>query len=292
MLRENLVNTMKKTSYFLLVMFFFIENGIIFPQSFEYISPKNNSVLVSLKTNIILKSNEKIDKSSLLQDEFIVRGSKSGEHAGVIKLSDNNETVLFLPTVPFLANESVTVNVSQGIKTISRNSLPAVTIHFKTTPLKHPVYLNTDSLPENGIIKSMRKTSATYKLTKDNSITDSLPPDFPPITVDSSNNPAGGKIFIANGTPSFPPSGPIGNYIMILNNDGSVLKYRKTNSANPADFKVQYNGELSYADLIDFIDGAFYDVRWIVLDTTLTPIDTVHCGNGYFTDMHEFRLSA
>ena len=93
--------------------------GFAFPQTFEYISPKENSTLVSLSTNIILRSSQYIDRSSLSSDEFYVIGSKSGIHSGTVKLSDDEKTILFFPDIKFDANEIVNVTVKSGIKTIS-----------------------------------------------------------------------------------------------------------------------------------------------------------------------------
>ena len=118
--------------------------------------------------------------------------------------------------------------------------------------------------------KSLSKTSAT----------DSLPSDFPTLTVGTSNNPAPGNIFITNKSQNANAS--IGNYLMILNNDGSVLKSKKL-SAMPNLFKMESNGDLSYC----FSDGAG---GIFILDTAFTPIDTLQCGNGYKADAHDYLL--
>ena len=101
---------MKSSSTIFLFLFFLIFNYVALSQSFDNVSPKDNSVLVSLKTNIILKSSEKIDAASLSSDEFSIVGSVSGEHQGSVKLSDDNKTILFLPATAFSANENVIVN--------------------------------------------------------------------------------------------------------------------------------------------------------------------------------------
>jgi len=106
-----------RTSLILFIYFIiFLLNGNSFSQSFEYISPKENSKYVSLSTNLILRSGEFIDHSSLSQNEFVVEGSKSGYHSGVVKLSDDNKTILFFPDLKFTADEIVTVTIKPGIK--------------------------------------------------------------------------------------------------------------------------------------------------------------------------------
>ncbi len=279
---------MKILNYCLFVFILIFSSNIIFSQSFVYISPKDNSILISLGANIILKSNENIDQSSLSPNEFSVTGSISGVHQGRTKLSDDNKTILFIPNLQFTANEVVSVNVIQGIKTTGGDALPAVKIHFKTTPLIQRININPLSLIGDAKIYKPITVNKVYKSPAKITATNALPSDFPKISVDTSNNPADGKIFLANDNVYFAATYSFGNFIIILNNDGSVVKYKRTDQT-AIDFKVQPNGELSYAEIITF-NGVFFDVNWILLDTSLTPIDTIQCGNGYTADTHDFRL--
>lgn len=276
---------MKKLNYLLFICILLFSSSLLFSQSFVYVSPKENSILVSLNTNIILRSNVDVDKSSLSANEFSVTGTISGMHQGTVKLSDDNKTILFIPSSKFMANEEVSVVINAGIKTLDGQSLPPVSIHFKTTPLSQSININPLTLMGNG---SMYNAIAANKLSKSivRIAANNLPSDFPKIRIDSVNNPADGKIFLANF--SVAANDTTGNYIMILNNDGSVVKYKKLDQ--PAfDFKVQPNGELSYAEvLVNYTSYA--KVRWIVLDTSLTPVDSFECGNGYYADLHDFVL--
>jgi hypothetical protein len=276
---------MKTISYFLIVSILLIANNFIFSQTFVYVSPKNSSILVSLNTNIILKSSEYIDPSSLSQNEFSISGSVSGEHQGSVKLSDDDKTVLFIPATPFAANENVSVNVVPGIRTSGGATLPGVAIHFKTTPLTQKININPLTLMEN---ESLNKPSTLFQLYKSKtkiSPTAALPTNFPAVTIDSSNNPSNGKIFITNFALT-PDS--IGNFLMILNNDGSVAKYKQLSEPS-FNFQVLPNGELSYANVIVNY-GDYGDVKWMVTDTSLTPVDSFQCGNGYNADLHDFLL--
>ncbi len=278
---------MKSLNYLLMSAIFFLGTILTYSQTFEYISPKNNSSLVSLSTDIILKSGADINSSTLSAGEFSVVGSKSGVHEGSVKLSDDNKTILFLPVKVFLPDEEVSVVVNPGIKTINGTGFSKVAFQFRTTILAKRINLNPFSLikgsPVIGNIDNVMYKTNSFKAVKD-----TLPSDFPTITIDSINKPASGKIFIDNDNARFAQTDSIGNFIMILNNDGSVVKYKRT-SWPALDFKVQSNGELSYADIITLADG-YFAVRWIVLDTSLTPIDTIQCGNGYIADTHDFLL--
>ncbi|MHB1688379.1 MAG: aryl-sulfate sulfotransferase [Ignavibacteriaceae bacterium] len=268
------------------VLFFILASVSVFSQSFRYISPKDNSTLVSLSANIILISSDKVDPASLSSNEFSVTGEKSGSHSGAVKLSGDGETIIFNQASPFLPNEEITVVVHSGIKTIDGNGFSELTFHFRTTPLLQKININPLSFIANGsLVNKIFPSPAESSINKITS-TDSLPSDFPQTTVGTSNNPADGKIFLANF--SVAQNSPYGNYLMILNNDGSVVKYKKLNQ--PAfDFKVQPNGELSYAEVITIGKG-YAKVRWIVMDTTLTQVDTFQCGNGYVADLHDFVL--
>jgi hypothetical protein len=61
---------MKILSPTLLLPLFVVVTNVIFSQTVDYTSPKDNSILVSLNTNIILKSQENIDPSSVSPNEF------------------------------------------------------------------------------------------------------------------------------------------------------------------------------------------------------------------------------
>ena len=271
---------MKTLRALLFLLLFLAVNKAVFSQTYVYLSPKNNSILVSLSTNIILKSNERVDPSSLSSDEFSVTGSVSGIHQGAVKLSDDHKTIMFVPNSQFTANEDVTATVSQGLKTADGNSFSAVTIHFTTTPLSHPMAV--DNISESNIesVYNFQNAAVTHKPMSKNSVTDTLPSDFPQITVGTSNNPASGNIFLTNKSQGTNTS--IGYYLMIFNNDGSVAKYRKLSQMANL-FKMEANGDLSYA----YPNGAG---GWFILDTSLTTIDTFQCGNGYKADAHDFLL--
>jgi hypothetical protein len=156
---------MKVNNYFLFPILLFLSTTLTFSQTFEYLSPKNNSIFVSLSTDIILKSTENINISSLVQSEFIVKGSLSGNHTGVVKLSDDNKTIIFRPDIKFTPNEVVKVTVSPGIKTIYGNEFSKISFQFHTTPLSKPI--DDDTLLYNTL---MAKDEQNYSLTKNISL--------------------------------------------------------------------------------------------------------------------------
>ena len=271
---------MNQLNYFLLTSLLIFSSDLIFSQSFNYISPKDKSTLVSLSTNIILKSSDNVDPLSLSPDKFTVIGSISGIHSGAVKLSNDNKTILFYPDIQFSANEEVKVNVNRSVKTTGGEVLPSVTIRFKTTPLKHPVDLNDLTSTEiRSTDNYINKTVLTKSSNKRQAV-DTLPSDFPKITVGTSDNPAPGNIFITNKAQG--TNNSIGNYLMIVNNDGSAAKYKKLPQVANL-FKIEPNGNFSWS----YANGAG---GYFVTDTSLATIDTFQCGNGYKLDAHDFLL--
>ncbi|MEJ2613740.1 MAG: aryl-sulfate sulfotransferase [Ignavibacteriaceae bacterium] len=272
--------------YFFTTMFFILLiNFLVFAQEdFQYISPKNNAKLVSLSTSIIAGASDKIDFANIPENVINIQGEKSGKHTVKIKLSDDGKTIIFSPINKFEPNEKVSVVINSGVKTIEGKSLSSVSFNFTTTPLAEPIRIDPrltigNVMPDQNVlyknsIKSYNKLS--------NVESDTLPSDFPTVTVDSVNNPSPGKFFLAN----FGFGGA--NFLMIVNNDGSVDKYKRLNSLG-LDFKVQPDGDLSYAEVIRIAGGAWQS-RYIILDSTLAAVDTFQCGNGYVADVHDFKL--
>jgi hypothetical protein len=271
--------------FFTTMSFFLLINFFVFAQEdFQYISPKNNAKLVSLSTSIIAGASDKIDFTNIPENIINIQGEKSGKHSVKIKLSDDGKTIIFSPVENFEPNEKVSVVINSGIKTIEGKSLSSVSFNFTTTPLAEPIRIDPrltigDVMPDQNVLyKNNIKPSNKIG----NVESDTLPGDFPAITVDTVNNPAPGKFFLAN----FGFGGA--NFLMIVNNDGTVEKYKRLNSMG-LDFKVQPNGNFSYAEVIQIAGGAWLS-RFIILDSTLAPVDTFQCGNGYIADVHDFKL--
>jgi Developmentally Regulated MAPK Interacting Protein./Arylsulfotransferase (ASST). len=115
-----------------------------------------------------------------------------------------------------------------------------------------------------------------------------IPTNFPTVTV-TTNYAAGtanGYIFLAN---NIAPTN-IGYYVMMLTNDGSPTWYKAlTNSGY--DFKVLPNGYLHYAQQIkalSYTGGG--DVTHEVMDENHNTVESIHGGNGYAAEAHDFQM--
>jgi len=119
---------------------------------------------------------------------------------------------------------------------------------------------------------------SNYFLLPQNKINNtSLPADFPKIRVGVSNNPSDGYLFLA------PAKNNNFSYLMILNNSGIPIFYRKKPDVALVYFKPQPNGLLTYYDTEKNI---FY-----ALDSSYAIVDSFMAGNGYKTDFHELLLT-
>jgi hypothetical protein len=104
-----------------------------------------------------------------------------------------------------------------------------------------------------------------------------LPDGFPEISVSNSSNPSPGNIFMApfGSWGMYPEQDP---YITILDNYGHPIYFKRINHRNINDFKLQPNGQLTYAGGLGNKNYLMND-KMEVLDS-LKPV-------GFWTDLHD-----
>ncbi len=250
--------------------------------SFQYVSPKPNSIMVSNETNIILRNVNKLQESTIIQNLITVVGSLSGIHTGEFLLTDDEQTIIFNPHKPFQYNEVVNVSVQRGLKTITNSEVPEYAFSFKTET--EGIIQIYDGVFDKDITVMQNLINNPVG---ENFFLDTLP--APPITIDSLNNPSAGYIFMATWDRNLPHQ--YGNFIFILDNVGHIVDSVRVNGA-PYDFRIQPNGLLSYAlgNFAGNVPGPGEELQHIVLDTTLAVVDSFKMKNGYVTDFHEFLM--
>lgn len=261
-------------SYLMCLLFILFYNAAEAQNTYTYISPKPNSVLVSGKTNIILRSADPVDISSLASNLIIVKGEESGVHSGKLILSDDKRTIIFNPSSSFLPDETVTVHLLDGIKTADGKNTGTLEFSFKISPLQEET-----NFAQNSFSGEEFKNNDPGSENSFSPLLADLPADLPTITVGTTNNPADGKIFLLNQSQT--ASKTIGNYLLIYNNDGSLAKYFKIPQVGNL-FKMEPNGQLSYN-----LRG---NGNRIIMDTSFVPVDTLRCGNGYKPNGHDALL--
>ncbi len=251
---------------------------------YQYLSPKPGSVLVSRETNIILRQGELIDPSSVNQPGlFRVVGSLSGPRTVRVILSDDRESILLYPDVPFEPAEEVTVTIAGGARTAAGEPLPAFTFTFTTTPLRERIHPSI--IPDD--LEEQRPPVAPRPMLSRSAGTDTLPSDFPIITIDTLADPAPGYIFT---TVAVEAEG-IGYYMMMLDNSGYPVLYKKTPHHYNSNFRVSRNGLLYYGDIQEshYFTGGGETIHRL-MDWNLAEVDSFQCGNGYVADNHDFMV--
>jgi len=271
----------KIVSFAFLFYFFVVFSNNYFAQNtsinkYQFISPIPNSSLNQPGTTIIIRDGGMIDKSTLDNQKIIVEGSKSGNHSGDFILAGDSKTIIFKPSIPFEPAEEVDVKFLSDVKTVEGRELFPIQFSFK---ISDKIIDKNSSNIENKL-EYDKKIKNEINVKKDAETLpgiDDLPEDFPDITINVSDNPSLGFIFMA---PFSYPDVSF-SYLVIMDNNGVPVYYLRVPRLT-ADFKVQYNGSLTYYD--------YASNKFIELDSSYTVVDSFACGNGYPTDDHEFLL--
>ncbi|MGA9294250.1 MAG: aryl-sulfate sulfotransferase [Ignavibacteriaceae bacterium] len=257
-------------------------------KQFQYISPMPSSKLNSTGTNIIIRYGNAFN-NSLLNDSsvFYVSGSKSGHHLGKTILAEKGKTLIFKPVEPFSDGEIVLVKLSGDLTTVAGEKIPGLQFYFETSkvnlneeirsnPEKYSYLLDSDYSAAG----SDKKFNLPQKVTEQKAYTlqkDSLPEDYPDISVSTVNNPAPGELFF---TP-FDVNGKSPSYLIITDNYGIPIFYKKM-PHRTYNLALQPTGFLTYYETVA-------DQHY-VMDSSYNVIDSLHMQNGYTTNVHELTI--
>ena len=114
-----------------------------------------------------------------------------------------------------------------------------------------------------------------------------VPTDFPNIIVEQNGEVASGYLFLSV---SADEEG-VGYYLMVVDNEGNPVMYRKLADDYAYDFKMQPNGMLSYAQFIShhsYTGGG--NCYHVLLDQEMNVMDSIQMKNGYIAEAHDFQL--
>ncbi|HTR97769.1 MAG TPA: aryl-sulfate sulfotransferase [Candidatus Acidoferrales bacterium] len=230
-------------------------------RTFVYLSPSPGARLVSPRTNLIARL-AGVEASALLQTRFTVTGASSGAHQGRLHLSSDGRTLLFNPDDPFAPGEEVRVAVEAPAKLASERLLASYT--FTVTPGGAPAF---DPLRQAEVAAAPPRPSMPFATRH------TL--DLPEIDSSIYGTPSPGRLFLAS-LDFVNPS-----YLLIVDDYGNPVFSR---SLGPSyfDFKLQPTGVLSYYESPPN--------QFVLMDSAYVVIDSIGCGNGYATDVHELRL--
>ncbi len=252
-----------------------------------YVSPLPDSKYVTPESNIIIRADENLIASSIRSKLFNVVGSQSGQHDGKVILSSDQRTVVFQPQTPFALGETVSVSLNHGFLSVGGDSILPAPFLFTISKSHLNSYKEFLSNIDHGYPESVAPTKQQGRLagvfsgglTKDTM--ESLPSDFPILSVTNSSDPTPGYIFIAsNINPATQQQ--YGNYLIVADNNGNPIFYRNTGAAPGWNFTLQPTGVLTYS--------YNYNGLHYIMNTSFHVIDSVTCGNGYLNDTHEIRI--
>ena len=254
-----------------------LESKVINNSELLYLSPVPGSKYITRETNIIIKFKDILNFNLIKSENFIISGTKSGLHSYKITQTDERNTILLKPDVPFTAGEDVKIEILPGI--YSSNGKLFTGYKFNFTITSNPVKINRSlKIPYSDEIKN-----SNFHNPVDNSVAnpvfrnESLPPDFPNITVLAKDHPDPSYLFLSN--LAFGPGAT--PYLLVLDNYGYPLLYKKM-IAPCLDFKLQHNNLFTYYDLAG---GTYY-----ATNTSFSIVDSFNCGNGYSADFHELLI--
>jgi hypothetical protein len=260
---------------FLIPVILGISEEIVFSQDnalnlYEYLSPKPYSLCHNPETMILIRFGEEIDISSLKEDLFDVTGDISGSHQGRFTISRDHLTLIFKPDSIFSLNEKVTLRLQEGIKTISGKLLPLFNYWFT---IRQQSYSNLISVPEGETNKQEDLSERFVSKKSVKGVPLSFADfDFPKIRF--SNNPAEGNIMTTLTKGS-------SDYIYIFDNK-AVPVYARIMPHEIINLRPHHSGKLTYYD--NNLKG------FIVLDSSMAPVDTLFMKNNYRTDSHDILL--
>lgn len=250
---------------------------------FEYISPKNGSINNFREARLILRNGALMDESTVTTDKIVITGSTSGNVPASVVLSTDGKTVCIAPAVKFAYGETVTVNVNEGLKTLSGQSLAATNFSFLVRKEMSPEakqqleeYLATHD--DGGYLLSEPRESVYMPY--DNSTNRDNTFKFINIYTNNSASIAPGELFFnRSGGASPTTSTGIGYGIMTSDADSIFYRASETDGAN---FHLNFNGYLTALRLDPGVDTGV-----MVMDSGYNIIDVVHCANGLAPSQHE-----
>lgn len=249
---------------------------------YQYLSPRPGARMVSLWNNVVIREGRDIDPASLTTGTISVAGTRSGEHAGRLLLSDDSKTIVFTPDQPFDLNETVAVRLTGGIETSDGHPLPPLTFTFQVSrvdPRRQPhPELAESAAGEEGASQVRRGVQETGPVRTNAAQSADLPEGYPVTELLVSDDPDPGKIFLA---PYDRTMGPSQGDLLIVDNHNMPIFFRAL-PARAFGLTLQPDGRLTYYTT--------NHARFLVMDSTYTPVDTFQVGNGYITDEHELRI--
>src|SRR5262249_13026822 len=104
-------------------------------RDFAYLSPLPGSHHVSPGNNVAIRPGDPVEPSSVAPGLIRVVGSRSGAHAGTLRLASDGLTLVFRPDEPYALHETVRVRLGAGLRTRSGRSLAGLDYAFQVSTI-------------------------------------------------------------------------------------------------------------------------------------------------------------
>ncbi|MBN1999363.1 aryl-sulfate sulfotransferase [candidate division KSB1 bacterium] len=254
----------------IIVLFLFVTT-VAFAQKYhpaiQYIFPLPESENIPQLATIILRVLPEYRSLITGLDNLItVTGEK--QYEGETFFATDDVTIIFRPSTRLRRGDKIQVSIAadQFGKSVFQYNFSVVESQMSLTP--PPVVVEGHGRPAPTAHTGLRIINGV-----------AVPGDFPVISTIKSGQTAPGKIFF--GSHFIDPG--YGNYLVICDNNGMPLFYRRYDRAlTSGNFTLQPTGVLT----------AFLNTptEYIVLDQNYDEIDTYRSGHGYSTNRHEMQL--
>ncbi len=244
----------------------------------QYMDPLPDAQWVTPENNIIIRPGRDLSaRKNELTGWISVTGEKSGEITGELKLLADQRTIIINPDTPFRPGEDVMIKLSAAL--INGNDLDSEVyqVQFSVRNQQtHPNRIEQRHHPETSFRHLDFEANTIQPLPEPGPLSFR---DFPELNTMTLNNPAPGKIFIT--LLSLLPEYQQHSYLVIIDNYSTPVYFNRLSNF-VYDFEPQSDTTCSY-----YNNG--YDAH-IVKDRNFVGIDSVSCGNGYYDNIHEFRV--
>ena len=202
---------------------------------------------------------------------IVVKGSKSGVHAGRVLSDSDGEGGSFMPTKPFTAGETVTVQTSLNIAGATNGAYSfVIATPAGRIPVAAPQEAPRVAHDINRFASAPQLQPATLHLTK------------------RPSHAAGGDLFVA------PQDGPVQWGPEITGPYGSLIWFKTVPKGESAtDFRVQsYQGKPVLTWWQGTVNGGVGTGQDEIYNSSYQPVATVTGTNGIRSDLHEFQLTS
>jgi hypothetical protein len=260
----------------------------------EYLSPGDGESYVFQRATIIVRPSKQIIGSHSVRDfSFSISGDISGVHNGTVAISDDNQTITFLPDKPFALNEIVNATFSIA----HAEDFAPLSYRFYITPM-------SDGVRRQALSALSQKIQEDYQTLMQSSASLPMGTDtiaFSPavVVIDTMTTHEDGNIF-------FSPTGSIVSpfSFLAITSDTATESFPDSNNflflervnVGCGNFRMQPDGTLTFFREYSSPTGGIFAGRIDHLDKNMHLIDTFQFAENAaanpndLADLHDFQL--